>query len=459
MWVEANHNKKSKEMDMNYTDLTERLVRKCLTLGADAAEVYLETSRNMSVNVLNKEIETIEEASSQGVGFRVFTGGRMGFSHCNDFSDKSLEDTISRAIAFAKLTTPDENNVLPDDRSMTSVADIYDPAIKGEPMDKKIKMALELESLAMSAQGITKSSGAGYSEGESEVFIGNSNGIIKSYKSSGCSLGVSVVAEKGDQKNTGDEYCSRVFFSDLLPLDQIAASASSKAVELLDPVMIGTQRAAVIFDPDVVRSLFGGVISALNGERVLQGASFLKDFLNRRFASSLITIVDDPTLARSTGSAPFDGEGVSTRKLVLVENGTVKSFIYNSKAAKRAGTKSTGSASRGGFTSLPGIGTHKIYIQPGNTSPKDIVAGSAKGLLLREVTGYGVDPVSGNFSGGASGLWIVNGEIAHPVKGVTIAGKASDIFNAIDMAGNDTDMNRSFAAPTIRVAEMMIGGK
>jgi len=459
MSEEAKHNQTSKEIDMNYTDLTKKLVRKCLTLGADAAEVYLETSRNMSVNILNKEIETIEEASSQGVGFRVFTEGKMGFSHCNDFSDKALEDTIARAIAFAKLTTADENNILPDEKSMTPVSDLYDPSIKGEPVDKKIKMALELESLAMSAPGITKSSGAGYSEGESEVFIGNSNGIIKSYKSSGCSLGVSVVAEKGDQKNTGDEYCSRVFFSDLLPLNLIAASASSKAVELLDPVMIGTQRAAVIFDPDVVRSLFGGVISALNGERVLQGASFLKDFLNRQFASSLITIIDDPTLARSMGSAPFDGEGVPTRKIVLVENGTVKSFIYNSKAAKRAGTKSTGNATRGGFTSLPGIGTHKTYIQPGKSSPEEIIAATRKGLLLKEVTGYGVDPVSGNFSGGASGLWIVNGEIAHPVKGVTIAGRASDIFNAIDMAGNDTDMNRSFAAPTIRVAEMMIGGK
>jgi predicted Zn-dependent protease len=128
MWEEAKHNKTSKEMDMNYTDLTEKLVRKCLTLGADAAEVYLETSRNMSVNVLNKEIETIEEASSQGVGFRVFTGGKMGFSHCNDFSDLSLDDTISRAIAFAKLTTPDENNVLPDDKGMTTVADLYDPS-------------------------------------------------------------------------------------------------------------------------------------------------------------------------------------------------------------------------------------------------------------------------------------------------------------------------------------------
>jgi len=445
--------------DMNYTELTEKLVKKCLSLGADAAEVYLETSRNLSVQVLNSEIETIEEASSQGVGFRVFAEGRMGFSHCNDFSDRSLEETISKASAFAKLSTPDENNILPSDNSFTEVADLYDAGIQTVSMDKKINMALELERLALKSAGITKSSGAGYGEGESEVFIGNSNGILKSYKSSACSLGVSVVAEKGEQKNTGGEYCSRVFLSDLQPLEIIASTASLKALQLLDPVMISTQKAAVIFDPDVVRSLFGGIITALNGERVLQGASFLKDFLNRQFASPLITIVDDGTINKSLGSAPFDGEGVPTRKIVLIENGVVKSFIYNTKTARRAGVNSTGSASRGGFSSIPGIGIHKIYMKAGQYSPEEIIKATKKGLLLKEVTGYGVDPVSGNFSGGASGLWIENGRIVHPVKGVTIAGRAMDILNSIDMTGNDIDMNRSYAAPTIRVAEMQIGGK
>jgi PmbA protein len=337
--------------------------------------------------------------------------------------------------------------------------DLYDAGIKAEAMDKKINMALELEKLAMKTPGITKSSGAGYSEGESEVFIGNSNGILKNYKSSACSLGVSVVAEKGEQKNTGGEYCSRVFFSDLIPLEKIASTASGKALELLDPVMISTQKAAIIFDPDVVRSLFGGVITALDGERVLQGASFLNDYLNKQFASPLITIVDDGTVSKSLGSAPFDGEGVPTRKIILIENGVIKNFIYNTKAAKRAGVESTGSASRGGFSSLPGIGTHKVYLQAGKFSPEEIIKNTKKGLLLKEVTGYGVDPVSGNFSGGASGLWIENGKIVHPVKGVTIAGRALDILNSIDMTGNDIDLNKAYAAPTVRVAEMQIGGK
>jgi PmbA protein len=444
---------------MDFLQLAERLVKKSLSLGADSSEVFLETSRNLSVNVLNSEIETIEEASSQGAGFRVFVGGRMGFSHCNDLSERALEDTISRAIAFAKLSSADVNNVLTDDKGVTAVEELFDAGFSGIPMDRKIALALELEKLALKDTRITKSSGAGYGESESEIIIANSNGLLKSYKSSGCSIGVNVVAEKGDQKNTGGEYCSRVFFSDLDSPEKIAETAARKAWELLDPVMIKTQRASVIFDPDVARSLIGGIIAAINGERVLQGASFLKDSLNKQFASALLSIYDDGTRKRSIGSSPFDGEGVPTMKNVLVQDGVLKSFIYNTKAAKRAGVKSTGNASRGGFTSLPGIGTHNISLAPGKNTKEEIISATKKGLLLKEVTGYGIDSVSGNFSGGASGFWIENGQIVHPVKGVTIAGKASDLLNAIDMMGNDIDLNLTFASPTFRIAEMQIGGK
>jgi len=444
---------------MNNIELAEKLVKKSISMGAGSAEVFIESTRNLSVQVLNSEIETIEEASSQGVGFRVFVDGRMGFSHCNDLSERSLEDTVSKAIAFARLTSPDENNVLTGDKGITEVEELYDPGITAEPMDKKISMALDLEKLAMADKRITKSSGAGYGEGESEIFIANSNGVVKSYKSSGCSLGVSVVAEKGDQKNTGGEYCSRVFFSDLVSSDKIAAIASQRAWELLDPVMIKTQKASVIFDSEVARSLIGGIITAVNGERVLQGASFLKDHIDKQFASSLLSIVDDGTRKRSMGSAPFDGEGVPTMKNVLVQNGILKAFIYNTKAAKRAGVKSTGNASRGAFSSLPGIGTHNVYLEPGINTREEIIKSTKKGLLLLEVTGYGIDPVSGNFSGGASGFWIENGEIVSPVKGLTIAGRAFDILNNIDMMGNDIDMNRTFAAPTFRISEMQIGGR
>ncbi|MEA1887348.1 MAG: TldD/PmbA family protein [Bacteroidota bacterium] len=444
---------------MNYKDLSVKLVDKCLKYGADEAEVYIQSSRNLSIQVLNNEIETIKEASSHGVGFRVFVDNKMGFSHCNDFSNKALEDTIKRAVAFARLTSPDENNILPDKKGMTEIEGLYDPAIAGIPMGKKIDMALQLEKLAMSDHRITKSSGSGFSESETEVFIANSRGLSKSYRSGGCGMGVSVVAEKGDQKNTGGEYCSRRQFSDLKSPEEIAAKAAKDAYEMLDPEMVRTQKAAVIFDPDVGRSLLGGVIGALNGERVLQGASFLKDSMDQKFASGLLTIIDDGTKEKGMASAPFDGEGVPTIKNTLVENGVLKSFIYNTYAARRAGTKSTGNASRRGFTSLPGIGTHNVYLLKGKHTRNEIIAATGRGLLLKGLTGYGINSVNGNFSGGASGFWIENGNIVHPVKGLTIAGKASDILNDIDMMGTDIDMNDTFASPTFRVREMQIGGR
>ena len=444
---------------MNYKELTEKLVNKCLKLGADQAEVYLQSSRNLSIGILNNEIETIEEASSHGVGFRVFVEGRMGFSHCNDFNDNALEDTIKRAVAFAKLTTPDENNVLPDDQGVTNVSGLYDPEIAAVSMEKKIAMALEVEKLALADPRITKSSGSGFGESETEVFIANSKGISKTYLTGGCSLGVSVVAEKGEQKNTGGEYSSVRYFSDLKSVEEIASKASKDAWEMLDPKMIKTQRAAVIFDPDVGRSLFGGVIAALNGESVLQGASFLRDSLGEKFASEMLTIVDDGTKPKGMGSAPFDGEGVPTQKLTLVDKGVVNAFIYNTQVAKRAGTKSTGHGSRRGFTSLPGIGTHNLYVEKGSSTRNEIIAATDRGLLLKGVTGYGINPVNGNFSGGASGFWIEKGNIVHPVKGVTIAGTANEMLNNIDMMGTDLDMDRSFAAPSIRIAEMQIGGE
>jgi len=443
---------------MNYKNLTAKLLDKCLKYGADEAEVYLQTTRNLSIQVLNGEIETVEEASSHGVGFRVFVDNRMGFSHCNDFSNKAVENTIKRAVAFAKLTSPDENNILPEDKGISDVEGLFDPAIEAVSMEEKIDMALRIEKLAMSDQRISKSSGSGFSESETEVFIANSRGLSKSYKSGGCSIGVSVVAEKGEQKNTGGEYCSRRQFSDLKKLEELAAKAARDAYEMLDPQMVRTQKAAVIVDPDVGRSILGGVIGALNGERVLQGASFLKDAMDEKIASELLSIIDDGTREKGLASAPFDGEGVPTMKNTLIENGVLKSFIYNTSAAKRAGKESTGNASRRGFTSLPGIGTHNVYLLPGKHTRNEIIASTGRGLLLKGLTGYGINSVNGNFSGGASGFWVEDGKILYPVKGLTIAGKASDILNDIDMMGTDIDMNDTFASPTFRISEMLIGG-
>jgi len=448
-----------KEITMDDKELAEKLVKKCLAKGADAAEVYIESGRELSIEVRNGEVETVQQAASQGVGFRVFVKQRMAFSSCNDLSDKALDNAIKSAVGFASSTTPDENNILPDDKGVTQVEGLYDPQIAQVPMEKKIELAKNVEKLAMKDARITKSAGSGYSEGEGEIYLANSNGLSKSSKFSNCFFGVSVVAEKGEQKSSGGEFCSRRFFADLKPAEEVAAKAAKEAYQMLDPRMVKTQKAAVIFDADVARSILGGILAAIDGERVLQGASFLAQKLDQEIASELVTLVDDGTLAKGLGSAPFDGEGVPTQKRIIVDKGILKGFMYNTIVAKRAGVKSTGNASRGGFTSIPEIGPHNFYMAAGKSTPEEIIKATKTGLLLKGVTGYGINPVNGNFSGGAQGFWIKNGKIAFPVKGLTIAGNAFEMLEAIDMVGNDLDLNRSFTAPTFRIKLMQIGGE
>ncbi len=444
---------------MDYKGLAEDLVKRCLKQGADAAEVFIESGRQLSIEVRNGEIETMQETSTHGAGFRVFVKGKMAFSHCNDFTQKALDNAVRSAVQFAKHTTPDENNVLPDDQGITVIEGLYDPRIGQVSMDEKIALAKRVEKLSMSDPRITKSAGSNYFEGEEEVFLANSNGLLKTYRASACGFGASVVAEKGDQKSSGGDFCSRRFFSDLKPAEDVAKKAAEEAWSMLDPRMVKTQRAAVIFDPDAARSLLGGILGAVNGESVLQGASFLRDQMDRKIGSDLLTIIDDGTKPNGLASQPFDGEGVPTQKRIIVDRGVLKGFMYNTIVAKRAGARSTGNASRGGFTGLPGIGAHNFYMDAGNSDPKDIVRATKNGLYLKSVTGYGINAVNGNFSGGAQGFWIENGVIAFPVKGLTIAGTADEMFNAVDMVGTDLDLNRNFTGPTFRIRELQIGGE
>jgi len=444
---------------MDYKAIAEQVIKICRKNGADLAESYLASSRELSLEVRNGEIESIQEASSYGLGLRVITGKKLGFAYVNDFRPESLEETVTRALNFARVLTADEHNILPDDRGFVEVQGLYDPELSRIQIDKKIALLKEVESIALKTPGITKSSGASYREGENEVILANSLGLMKSYKATGCGYGLEVIAEKGEQKSSGFESCSRRFFSDLKPATEVARKAAGDALDMLDPKPVKTQKAAVILTPDIAYALLGGLIQAINGERVLQGASFLGKKMGQRIASEIITIIDDGTLKKGMASSPFDGEGVPTQKRTIVENGVLKGFLYNTYAASRAGVKSTGNATRSGFDSLPGIGPHNFYIVAGKTTPDEIIAATEIGLLVKEVTGYGINPVNGNFSGGAAGLWIEKGKIAFPVKGITIAGTAEEMLNGIDLLGNDLDLSRSLTAPTLRIKSLQIGGE
>ncbi len=442
---------------MEYKDLTRQLVNRCLKRGAAAAEVYLESGRDLSIRVRNGEVETVQESTSHGVGFRVFVDGKLGFAHCNSLSDGALDQAIGSAIGFAARMTPDENNILPEDPGSIQVADLYDPQISRVAMDEKIELIRKAEKLAMDDARASKSAGSSYGENETEIFLANSTGLQKDCKTSAVRYSVTVVSEKEDQKSNGGESCARRFWADLLPPDVVAGEAVRRAFEMLDPRIVKTQRAAVIFAPEAAGSLLGGILRAIDGESVLQGASFLRDKMGQRIAVDTLTLIDDGIRARGLSSRPFDGEGVATQKRTIVERGVLQGFMYNTIVARRAGTRSTGNASRRGYDSLPGIGAHEFYMVAGTAPPQEIIKATRRGLLLKGITGYGINPVSGDFSGGARGFWIENGAIAYPVKDLTIAGTADEMLNGIDMIGTDLDLDR-YSAPTFRIREMQIGG-
>jgi len=443
---------------MQYENLARELVDRCLNRGAESAEVFLQTGRQLSIEVRNGELETVQESSSHGVGFRVFREGKMGFAHSNDLSDTSLDDAIGSAVEFAQHMTADEHNVLPGGSGVTQVEGLYDASLASVSMDEKVALITETEARAREDTRITGSDGGRYGESEGSVFLANSNGMSKQYQASGCNFGVSVVAQSGDERSSGGESCSRRFYADLVTPEEVAEEAARSAIEGMGARMVRTQRAPVIFDPDVSRSLLGGILGAINGERVLQGASFLADRVGDKIATDLLTIVDDGTLPKGMASSPFDGEGVPTQRRTIIDAGVLQGFMYNTMVASRAGVESTGNASRGGYSGLPGIGAHAFYVEAGETDPEEIISSTPDGLYLKSVTGYGINPVSGDFSGGARGFWIENGSLAFPVKGLTIAATAAEMLNGIDMLGNDLDLNRTTTAPTFRIREMQIGG-
>ena len=443
---------------MDIRETAERYVAECLKKGADAAEVYVESGRRLSVRIRNGAVETVQESASRGAGFRVFVKNAMAFAHSNDLSEKTCEEAIERAISFAGITTSDPNNILPDDPGVGDAGPLYDPEIETIPLERKIDLALKAEETALKDPRITLSGGAGYGEGEGEIALANSHGLLKSYRATSCSFSVSVVAAKDDERSSGGESCGRRFFADLKTVPEVAEKAAWKAWRMLGAEPVKTQRASVVFDADVAYALLGGILGAVNGERVLQGASFLAGKIDQKIGSGLMTLIDDGLRPKGPGSAPFDGEGVPKRTRVIVEKGVLRSYMYNTIVAARAGVQSTGNASRGGFSGLPGIGPHNFYMEAGIHKPEDIVRATRRGLLVTEVTGYGINPVNGHFSGGVAGFWIENGKIVHPVRGLTAAGSAAEMLNGIDMVGNDLDLTRGLAAPTFRIRELQIGG-
>lgn len=447
---------------MNYQEIAADVVARAQKAGAQQADVFLQASTEFSVEVRRGEIETLTQAGGKALGLRVFVGGRLGFASTSDFDPAALEELVKTTVALAGVADQKPENGLPEPGPSVSRPELklYDPTIESVPTEEKIALAKRCEAEAFAADGrISNSEGAGFGSGTTYTVLANSHGIVEGYHSSGCSLYCSPLAEDDGKKQVDYEYSFRRAYGDLESPEAIGRAAAMRVVRKLGARKVPTQSAPVVFDRRVAARIWYGVLAAVNGDSVFKGMSFLKDKRGQKIAASHLTLVDDGTLVGGAGSAPFDGEGLATRRNVLIRDGVLEMFLYDTETARKVGggAVSTASAKRspGG---VPGIGPTNLFLISGSDTPEEIVKGIANGFFVTDLMGTGANPVTGDFSVGASGLWIENGELAYPVEEVTIAGTMDALLNGIERIGTDAIFNGPVVSPTFSVGAMTIGG-
>jgi len=437
-------------------------VERARHLGADHAEACVESSRSFSVEVNGGKIETLKQSATRGLGLRVIVGGAVGFVSSNDLSGERVQDLARRAVALARLSTPDPANALPTPAEAgTDGGDLglLDPAVVALPAETKIEMALELERVALAYDPrIRRTDGAHVSSGSGGSTGGNSNGLIRT--SSGASVSAYVVplADDRDGKQQNGAYgMSKRRLAELPKMEAIAREAASRAVARIGARPVATARVPVVMHPDVAGNWIAEMLDAFSAESVIKKSSWLTEKLGQKIASPLVTLVDDGTLAGHVGSSPHDGEGVATRRNVLIERGVCAMFLYDTYHARRAGTRSTGSAIRG-YSTVPGIGYHNLYLEPGADAPEAILAKADRGFYMTDQGSFGFNPVTGDYSFQAQGFWIERGAKSFPVEGVTVASNSLDMLGKVAAVGNDLSWEGSVASPTILIAEMTVSG-
>lgn len=447
---------------MEYQKIAEKIIETAKTLGADEAEAYIESSRDFSLLVRNGEVDTVKQSSTKGIGLTIYKDNKLGFSYTSDFTTDSLEDFTKRTLQLAEVADPKPWNGLPEygEEEKQKDLDLWDPSVLGIEDEKKIAIAKNLEKNALSCdKRINNSSGARFNDSESETIIVNSKGISRGYKTTGVSIGVSVIAGEGDNMQSGGWSSSKRHFEELEDIEDIAKEAGRRAVEMLGAKPVQTARVPVVFDRYAAGSFWRGILSALDGDSVFKKTTFLTDFLGKSIASDLITITDDPTMPRHVGSAPFDGEGKITGKNLLIADGILKMFIYDSLTAKKAGVKVSTMARRRGYKGTASAGALNTIVKNGDVSRDRILGGIQEGFYVTGLRGSGTDVTTGTFSVGASGFWIKNGEIAFPVDGVTLGGNTSQILKNIELMADDLDMRGSLNSPSFKVSELAVGGR
>ena len=439
----------------NTNDIAEKLIKLAKAKGADAADITIGESSDVSVSLRNGLLQEVMRSENSALGLRVFVGKKIATVSSSSF--ENLENLAERAVAMAKESTSDEYaGLAPQELLVQNVADlqVYDAA---EPSETTlIEMSKEAEDAALSVAGITNSEGgdAGYSSYTSTLVT--SNGFHKAHKSSRASISVCVLAGAGTDMQRDYDYSSTRFFADLESPVKLGKSAAERTLAKMNPRKIPSGKYTVVFDPRNAKGLLGDFAAGISGSSIARGTSYLKNKMGEQIFAKGISVFDDPLIIKGQASRPFDGEGVAAKKLEIIRDGVLQSWVLDVRSANQLKLVTNGRASRG-VGSNPHPSTSNLYFSNGTISPQDIIADIKNGIYITDTFGMGINYTNGDYSQGASGFAIENGKLTYPVNEITIAGNLLDMFKDLTLA-NDLEFKYSTNSPTARIEQMTIAG-
>src|SRR5215469_10057877 len=448
------------------TDLKEiaaDVVKRAMQGGATAVEAVAMDGSEFSTVVRLGEVETLKESGSKSVGVRVFFGRRAASSHSSDLTAAGVKQMVDSALALAKVTSEDPSAGIPEAEQLGQLEgdlDLYHEDVYSLSTADRIDYARRAEKAALDAdKRITNSEGGNFDAAAGYRVLANSHGFVGDYRRSYCSVAAVPIAQiDGSAMQRDYWYSVANSLKKLEAPEEVGKIAAKRTLRRLGARKVKTAKVPIVFEHTVAGSLVGHIFEAVNGDSVYRGASFLTDKLNEKIAGDNIDIVDDGTIPGLFGTSPFDSEGVPSRKTVVVEKGVLKSYLLNTYTAKKLKLQTTGNASRG-LAGTPGIGPGNFFLKPGTKTLEEIIADIKDGLFVTEFLGFGVNLVTGDFSRGASGVWIENGELTYPVEEITVAGNLKDMFANVSEIGNDLEFRNSIAAPTLRIDGMTVAGE
>lgn len=442
------------------TDLLADVLRRAAARGATAADGFLVEDQHSSVSVRLGEVENLSYARDQRLSLRVFVGKASAAASTSDLSRASLERVVDEATALARVTAEDPHAGLPEPSELVAATpdlDLEDRTPGELAPEEKIAIARRAEAAALESDPrITNSEGAEYGDRRARYTYATLHGFARSYATSSFSISVSPVAAAGGEMQRDYWYSVARHRARLDDPEEVGRTAARRALRRLGARKVKTTEAPVIFDPETAASLVRAMASAASGPSLYRRASFLLDRLGAKVAAPGVTIVDDGLIPGALGSRPFDGEGLPTRRTVIVGEGVLESYLLDTYSARKLGMASTHHAARDG--SGVTVGTTNLMLMPGPASPADLIGSVARGLYVTELIGFGVNGVTGDYSRGAAGIWIEGGELAYPVEEITVAGNLLDMFAAIEGVANDLRLRDRTASPTLKIGRMVVAG-